>query len=248
MSILVPAKNEQAVLANLVQNLFHLDYPATHLDIWIIDDGSTDATSNIVEKFVRIRPQVRLIRLPRNRGKGHAVRTGVLNAYGRLILFTDADGATPIAELQRLESALDTNIPIAIGSRALASTSTHVHTRWYRRLLGRCFNAYVNLLLLPGLQDTQCGFKLFEAKVARFLFERQHADRYSFDVELLYIARRAGIGFAEVAINWTNVPGSKVNLVADSIRMAIDVMRYRLRHRNVPSFPLPASVQPHQTE
>jgi dolichyl-phosphate beta-glucosyltransferase len=180
-----------------------------------------------------VRNQVRLIQLPRNYGKGHAVRLGVLNSRGASILFADADGATPIQEFERLAAALHDGADIAIGSRALASSETKVATSLHRRLFGRVFNKCVNLILLPSIADTQCGFKIFTRKAALFLFRRQRADRFSFDVELLYMAHKANLNIKEVPINWKNVPGSKVNLILDSLSMFRDVFRFRVIHRGV---------------
>ena len=206
------------------------DFP---YEIIVVDDGSSDETIEVVSKFERVRPQVRSIRLPKNAGKGHAVRLGMLNAKGDRLLFADADGATPIIEAERLIAALDEGADIAIGSRAMLSKDTSVKTVWYSKLLGRSFNFVVNVMVLPGIADTQCGFKLFTKDAANFIFSRQTADRFSFDVEILYIAQRAGFKIKEVPVNWENIPGSKVNLVFDALKMFRDVFRFRVIHRNV---------------
>lgn len=234
LSIIIPAYNEQWRLpSTLIDIIDFLDTQSRSYEIIVVDDGSTDQTEETVRKFERMRPCIRHIRLPQNQGKGHAVRTGVLNSYGRLVLFTDADGATSIRELGRLEEALNEGADIAIGSRAVSSSQTSVQTSFHRRYLGRAFNFFVNLLVLPDVEDTQCGFKLFRAPAAQFLFERQLSNGFSFDVEILLIARKVGLSTREVAINWTNVPGSKVNLVRDSVMMALDMLRFRLRHRGL---------------
>jgi dolichyl-phosphate beta-glucosyltransferase len=187
----------------------------------------------VVRKFERVRQQVRLIQLPKNCGKGHAVKLGVLNSHGRVVLFADADGATPIEEFSRLYGVIKSGGRIAIGSRALASVDTKVSTSIHRRLLGRIFNGWVNAVLLPNIADTQCGFKIFSREAALFLFKHQRAERFSFDVELLYIATKAGLAINEVAINWSNIPGSKVNLFVDSLRMLRDLFKFKMLHRNV---------------
>ena len=234
LSVVIPAYNEELRLPHaLIDMIDVLDARSATYEIIVVDDGSADGTSATVRKFERIRPQVRLVRLPVNRGKGHAVRTGVLNAKGARVLFADADGATPFGEISRLERALDGGADAAIGSRAMVSQDTRVRTVLHRRLLGRVFNAWVNAMLLPKVADTQCGFKLFTRAAAQFLFSRQQSERFSFDVELLYIARRAGLDVREVPVNWTNVPGSKVNLVVDASRMLRDVVVFRWRHRDV---------------
>ena len=234
LSIVVPAYNEERRLPpTLIDIIDFFDRKSVSYEVLVIDDGSTDGTAEVVRKFERVRSQVRLIQLPRNYGKGHAVRLGVLNCRGSNILFADADGATPIQEFDRLQAAISAGADIAIGSRALASNETKVATSLHRRFLGRVFNKCVNMILLPSIADTQCGFKMFSRKAALFLFRRQRADRFSFDVELLYIAHKANLAIKEVPINWTNVPGSKVNLVLDSLSMFRDVFRFKVVHRGV---------------
>ena len=234
LSIIIPAYNEERRLPpTLIDVIDFFDRKSISYEVLVIDDGSKDGTAEVVRKFERVRNQVRLIQLPRNYGKGHAVRLGVLNSRGARILFADADGATPIQEFERLEAALSAGADIAIGSRALASKETKVATSIHRRLFGRVFNKCVNMILLPSIADTQCGFKIFTRKAALFLFRRQRADRFSFDVELLYMAHKADLAVTEVPINWTNVPGSKVNLVLDSLSMFRDVFRFKVIHRGI---------------
>lgn len=234
LSVVVPAFNERWRLPpTIIDMVDYLERKDFAYEIIVVDDGSTDETAEIVKKFERVREQVRLIRLPRNAGKGHAVRTGILNAKGAHIIFADADGSTPISEIDRLLDAIRNGADVAIGSRALSSDETQVKTVWYRKLLGRSFNYVVNVILLPGIADTQCGFKMFTAKAAEFLFTRQKSDGFSFDVEILFIAQRAGLKIAEIPINWENVPGSKVSLVLDALRMFRDVFRFKVQHRNI---------------
>lgn len=234
LSVVVPSFNEEWRLPpTLVDMIDFLDARGTSYEIIVVDDGSSDRTADVVKKFERIRSSISLIRVPRNYGKGHAVRLGMLSARGARVLFADADGSTPFGEVARLEQALAGGADIAIGSRALASKETHVSTVWYRKFLGRAFNFCVNVMLLPSIADTQCGFKIFTAAAARFLFERQQSDGFSFDVEILFLARKAGLKIAEVPINWQNVPGSKVSLILDAMRMFRDVMIFKVRHRDV---------------
>lgn len=234
ISIVVPAFNEERRLPpTLLDMIDFFDSQPLSYEIIVVDDGSTDSTSEVVRKFERVREQVKLFQLPKNYGKGHAVRVGVVNSRGNRILFADADGATPIQEFHRLQGALDAGADIAIGSRALGSSDTRVSTSLHRKLLGRIFNFCVNTVLLPSITDTQCGFKLFTRASALFLFKRQKSDRFSFDVEILYIATKAGLSVQEVAINWNNIPGSKVSLLVDSLCMLRDVFKFRVRHRSV---------------
>jgi dolichyl-phosphate beta-glucosyltransferase len=234
LSIVVPAYNEERRLPPTLIDMIDFceeNYPS--YEIIVVDDGSSDKTSSTVQKFAKVRPTVRLIRLPRNQGKGHAVRPGVLSSRGDYVLFADADGATPISELSRLMTAAKTGSDVVIGSRAKQSDETKVSTVIHRKILGRVFNKVVNLLLLPGIADTQCGFKLFTKRAAAYLFSQQQSDRFSFDVELLFLAQQVKLTLTEVPINWTNVPGSKVNLVLDAIAMFRDILRFKVIHRGV---------------
>jgi len=232
LSIVIPAYNEQWRLpTTLIDVIDLMDTKGLIYEVIVVDDGSSDDTCEMVRKFEKIRPQLRLISYPRNHGKGYAVRTGILNARGKRILFMDADGATSIKEIDRLMRAMDSGAEVAIGSRAKTSSETHVKTHWYRKIIGRIFNFLVNLLLIPEIADTQCGFKLFSRDAARFIFKVQRADGFSFDVELLYLAKKIGLKISEVPVNWQNVPGSKVNLLLDSTKMFLDILLYRFKHR-----------------
>lgn len=234
ISIVVPAYNEERRLPPTLLDLVdYFDRQSLAYEIIVVDDGSTDGTSEVVRKFERVREQVKLIQLPKNYGKGHAVRLGALNTHGKTILFADADGATPVSEFSKLYEAIQGGAEIAIGSRALYSEETKVSTSFHRKILGRIFNSIVNSLLLPQLKDTQCGFKMFSRSAGLFLFKQQRSDRFSFDVELLYIARKAQIGIREISVNWTNIPGSKVNLIVDSFTMFRDLFRFKVWHRAV---------------
>lgn len=228
LSVVIPAFNEERRLPATVKALrAFLDADGRATEVLVVDDGSTDGTSAVVRDAERQDSRIRLIRLAQNQGKGAAVRTGIVNASGRRILFCDADGATPFAELYRLEAALDAGAQVAIGSRALPSRDTRVEARLHRRISGRLFAAIVALLTVRHIADTQCGFKLFEAGAAHDLFSRMRMHGYSFDVEVLLMAARGGYRVAEVPVNWTHIPGSKVHVVRDGLAMAADVMRIR---------------------
>lgn len=230
ISIVIPAYNEECRLPKTLLSIVgYFGRRKLTYEIIVVDDGSRDHTVQQVQQFQIHSPQVKLLSLPQNRGKGFAVRSGVLSARGKLILFNDADGATPIEEIERLENAIHSGAQVAIGSRALISKDTHVETHWHRIVLGRMFNAVVNFLLLPGIADTQCGFKMFLKPVAHSIFSKQTADRFSFDVEVLFLARKFGYTITEVPVNWVNQPGSKVNLVRDSARMFFDMVKFRIR-------------------
>jgi dolichyl-phosphate beta-glucosyltransferase len=195
----------------------------------LVDDGSRDRTTATGRSLAEEFPELRVIRLASNHGKGYAVRTGVINALGGTVLFADADGSTPIVEIERLEAALASGADVAVGSRELRATGVRVQAKLYRRFMGRTFHHMVRWLADVDVTDTQCGFKLFRAPVAQDLFSRMVMNGFSFDVEVLVMAKRRGYRIAEVPVNWVHQPGSKVRLTRDSLRMAADLFRIRGR-------------------
>lgn len=230
LSIVIPAYNEARRLPPYLKAIrAYLTTRGISYEIVVVDDGSRDGTGAVVEEIGRREPSLRLLTLPRNRGKGCAVRTGILAARGALCLIADADGATPIEELARLESALAEGADLAIGSRFRASRDPRyrVRARWHRSVLGNLFNWCVRRLGIPDIDDTQCGFKLLPASVARDLFSVARIDGYGFDLELLYLARKRGYTVAEVAINWADQPGSKVWVLRDGLRMFLELLAVR---------------------
>lgn len=231
LSIVIPAFNEEARLGpTLDAYLAYCLQTARRVEVIVVDDGSLDRTSAVVNSYAGQHPEVRLIRLAENQGKGQAVRSGVVNAQGKQILFADADGATPLTELERLEAAIHGGADVAIGSRALHDEGVRIKARLYRRVIGRIFHGLVEILTVPRVKDTQCGFKLFRGAVAHDLFSRMRVRGFSFDVEVLMMAQRRGYSIAEVPVNWTHQPGSKVNLVVDSARMLRDLFIIRGRY------------------
>jgi dolichyl-phosphate beta-glucosyltransferase len=228
LSIVIPAYNEASRLEPTVRDIVAYCRETTRsFELILVDDGSQDGTSTLGRKLAVEFPELRLIRLAANHGKGHAVRTGVVNAIGHSILFADADGATPIREIERLEQALESGADVAVGSRAFRAEGIQVHAKLYRHAIGRTFHLLVKWLADAGVKDTQCGFKLFRFPVAQDLFSRMRMNGFSFDVEVLVMARRQGYRVAEVPVNWTHQPGSKVRLTLDSLRMAADLVRIR---------------------
>jgi dolichyl-phosphate beta-glucosyltransferase len=228
LSIVIPAYNEESRIEPTIRDMVGYCRPAGRtFELILVDDGSQDGTSTVGWNLAGEFPELRLIRLAANRGKGYAVRTGVVNAIGRTVLFADADGATPISEIERLELALDSGADVAVGSRAFRTEGVRVQAKLYRHLIGRTFHLLVEWLADSGVKDTQCGFKLFRSPVAQDLFSRIRLNGFSFDVELLVMARRRRYRVAEVPVNWTHQPGSKVRLTRDSIRMAADLVRIR---------------------
>jgi dolichyl-phosphate beta-glucosyltransferase len=201
-------------------------------EILVVDDGSRDGTAAVVEAFRTTHPAVRLLRLARNTGKGGAIRRGIHEARGELQLIADADGATPIQELTRLEASIGNGADIAIGSRFLAARDSRyrVKARWHRRVLGDVFSWIVRRVGVRDITDTQCGFKLFRKAVAQDLFSVSCVDGYGFDLEILYVARRRGYRVSEVPVNWTDQPGSKVRVLRDGPRLLWDLLAVRCRY------------------
>ena len=235
LSVIIPAYNERERLVTYMTEITgYLGRRAKPYEVLVVDDGSHDGTAALVEQFRTKEPAVRLLRLAQNTGKGCAVRTGMQVARGEFQLMADADGATPIQELERLEAAIGTGADIAIGSRFLASRDRGytVKARWHRSVLGNTFNWIVQRLGIPGISDTQCGFKLFRKTVARDLFGAVLVAGYGLDLELLYVAQRRGYRIAEVPVNWADQPGSKVRVLQDGLRMLLDLFAVRRNYAN----------------
>jgi dolichyl-phosphate beta-glucosyltransferase len=221
-SIIIPAHNEALrILPYLRSITSYMQSRGQPYEVLVVDDGSTDATASVVETLAATAPEIRLLRAPLRQGKGAAVRRGMQAAVGHLQLFTDADGATPIQELARLEEAVARGADLAIGSRTLASRLPDytVQARLYRTMLGGLFNSIVQHSGLRGITDTQCGFKLFRQAVATDLFGISSIDGYGFDLELLYVAQQRGYRIAEIPVNWSDRPGSKVRTLRDGLTM-----------------------------
>ena len=232
LSVVIPAYNEQGRLEPTLRSYAgYFRGRAIAFELIVVDDGSRDGTTALVDRVAEELPELRLIRLAENRGKGYAVRSGVVNARGGLVLFADADGATPPEELERLRAAIEAGADVAIGSRVLTTGATTVRARLHRRLIGRAFHLLVRLCGVQDIADTQCGFKLFRGEVAHALFSRMRTAGFSFDVEVLMMARLCGYRIAEVPVNWVHQPGSRINLVTDSVRMAGELLLIRARRQ-----------------
>jgi len=237
LSVVIPAFNEAARIGPYLAAIRdYLDSTYPHeTEVLVVDDGSRDGTANLVERIADGWPALRLIRHELNRGKGAAIRTGVLAACGRRILFADADGATPIEEERRLAIALANGAAVAAASRYLPDVGVSRERNLRRGTAGVVFRWLAKRLVGVGVQDTQCGFKMFEADAAKTLFEASSETGYLLDLEVLALAKRFGFPVAEVAVNWSEKPGSKVRIVRDSVRMFAGLWRLRRRVRTVPA-------------
>ncbi len=201
------------------------------LEVIVVDDGSRDSTARLVEEFARQRPCVRLLRNPGNRGKGYAVRHGMLEAKGKWILYTDADLSSPIGEIEKLcQAACEQKAGVAIGSRAVDRSMVEVHQPAMRELSGRFFNLEMQMETGLSFRDTQCGSNCMKAEAARQIFTRQKQDGFSFDVEDLLIAKKLGIRAVEVPVRWANVEGTKVRL-SQGMMSFLDLVKIRMDHR-----------------
>jgi dolichyl-phosphate beta-glucosyltransferase len=231
ISVVIPAYNEADRLpATLARLGAFLTDRREASEVIVVADGSTDETVAIAAAAARHMPCPLSVRAqPGNRGKGHCVAQGVRLAAGRRILMTDADLSTPLEELDRLTPWLDRGYAVAIGSRHLRGEGTRVGRKARRALTGWVFALLTSRLVLPGIRDTQCGFKLFEADAARSIFARLTVERFAFDVEVLVIATALGYRVAEVPVSWREDPQSTVRLARDASSMVRDLLRIRRR-------------------
>jgi dolichyl-phosphate beta-glucosyltransferase len=229
LSVVVPCFNEERRLPGafgVVER--YLEGGPRSFELILADDGSTDGTRRIIEDAKRLRPYVRSLRLVRNRGKGRAIAEGIKCSRGELVLLSDVDFSAPIDELPKLEEAIADGADVAIGSRAKRG-AREVDQPLHRRLMGKSFNLLVQSLLLPGIWDTQCGFKLLRGDIARELAGSLRIEGFAYDVELLYLAKHSGYCVSEIPVRWTNSEITRVSALRDSRRMLRDVVRLRLR-------------------
>ena len=230
LSIVIPCYNEQERLPRTIEQVErYLDGKGVSYELILVDDGSSDGTRTVMDEAAGRNSFVRLEALPHNRGKGRALAEGVAVAKGSEILVTDADLSTPIDELPKLQAELDKGAGVAIGSRALPGSRVEVSQPVYRVLMGKAFNLLVQVVLLPGIWDTQCGFKLFRADVAHEAFAELTTDGFGYDPEVLYRAKRRGVRIAEVPVVWRNSAPTKVSPIKSSLDMFRHVLRIRFR-------------------
>ncbi|OGP77443.1 MAG: hypothetical protein A2Z26_06895 [Deltaproteobacteria bacterium RBG_16_66_15] len=229
LSLVIPAYNEEHRIGKtLSENLEFLSKQPYSWEMIVVDDGSQDNTVNIVGSIVKDRPDsVRLLRLPRNRGKGAAVQMGVMNAAGRYVIMADADNATPIEEIGNFlrEAREDT---ILIGSRYVGTSNVERMQSGFRVLIGRLGNLVINLFLLEGIRDTQCGFKMFPLALAKDLFSRQRIHGWGFDMEILTIAQGMGMPIREKGVTWRDVGGSRLRPVRAAVNSFLELVKIKV--------------------
>ena len=231
-SIVVPAYNEGGRLrATLDKVLAYLRQQEWDAEVIVVNDGSRDNTAEIVREFARQNPgqnpTVRLVENPGNRGKGYSVRNGILNSRGDIVLFTDADLSSPIEEMPKLLAALASGADIAIGSRWLRAELQTKRQSAHRQLFGRIFNLLLRIVLGLQFKDTQCGFKAFTRRAAQTILPLQRIQRWGFDPEILFLARKFGFRIAEVPVRWGHVGGTRINPLIDGARMFQEMLRIR---------------------
>ncbi len=232
LSVIVPAFNEAARLPDALWRIRQFcDGGDRAYEVLVVDDGSRDATRSLAKKVESSWPEMQVISLPENHGKGAAVRVGMLAARGGRRLFTDADLSTPIEEVAKLEAELERGAGVAIGSRSVFDSRVELPQPPHRELMSRSYNYLLRHLVLSGLRDTQCGFKLFTDQAAAVCFAQLRCLRFGFDAEVLLRAQLSGIRVAEVGVVWRHADGTHVRPLADSAAMLVElaVLRHRLR-------------------
>ncbi len=227
-SIVIPAYNEGQRLAPTLETvLAYVHQQGWDAEVIVVNDGSRDNTAEIVRSFAAKDPMLRLVENPGNRGKGYAVRNGILNARGEIVLFSDADLSSPIEEMPKLLQALEAGADIAIGSRWLKAELQTTRQSLHRQLFGRIFNGLNRVILGLGFADTQCGFKAFTRRAAQRILPLQRIERWGFDPEILFLARKFGFRVVEVPVRWGHVGGTRINPLIDGARMFQEMLRIR---------------------
>ena len=227
-SIVLPAYNEGARIADTLNKILAYDAKrGLNAEIIVVNDGSSDSTGEMVREYARKHPALRLLENPGNRGKGYSVRNGMLHAHGDILLFTDADLSSPIEEADKLFAALAKGADVAIGSRWLDPQLQIQRQPLHRQLFGRTFNLALRIILGLRFKDTQCGFKAFTRHSAHAIFALQKIERWGFDPELLYLARKLALVVREVPVAWAHREGTRINPLRDGIRMFGEMLKIR---------------------
>lgn len=227
-SIIIPAYNEsQRITATLDKALAHIAQEKWDAEVLVVNDGSRDSTADIIRGYAAKHSIVRLVENPGNRGKGYSVRHGMQNAQGEVLLFSDADLSSPIYEARKLFDALDAGADVAIGSRWLASETQTERQPLYRQFFGRLFNLMLRVVLGLPFKDTQCGFKAFNRRSADAIFPKQRIERWGFDPELLFLAKKFGFVTREVPVEWAHDERSKISPIRDGLKIFLEMLQIR---------------------
>jgi glycosyltransferase involved in cell wall biosynthesis len=220
LSIVIPAYNESARIGQTLDRVMRcIEAYGWDAEVLVVDDGSSDDTVQIVQHMMPSSPRVHLVQNPGNRGKGYSVRNGLLQAAGDIVMFTDADLSAPMEEAERLLAALADGADVAIGSRWIDRTRQTIHQPFYRRFFGRCFNRLTRSVMGLPFKDTQCGFKAFRREAAHLIFRLQRIERWGFDPEILFIARKLNYSIREVPVTWGHDERSRISYLKDGIKM-----------------------------
>jgi glycosyltransferase involved in cell wall biosynthesis len=228
LSIVVPAYNESGRIENALERILScVQERGWNAEVLVVEDGSTDNTAAIVQRWMEKHSNLHLIQNPGNRGKGYSVRNGLLQAAGEIVMFTDADLSAPMEEAERLFSAIRNGADVAIGSRWLDRARQTIHQPLYRQFFGRCFNWITRTVMGLPFRDTQCGFKAFKRTAAQVIFRLQTIERWGFDPEILFIARKLGYEIREVPVTWGHDERSRISYLKDGLKMLEDMARIR---------------------
>jgi len=235
LSVIIPAFNEAERLPSTLEEAYGwlTEQLADSFEIIVVDDGSSDETVAKTRAMIATHPRLKLLVQPQNRGKGAAVRRGMLEAGGDIRLFMDADHSTHIRETVKVLAAIDEGSEVIIASRQHPESDISVSQSWLREHMGKSFNFIMRSIVGLKMEDTQCGFKAFTAKAAEDIFSRQKLEGFSFDVELLFLASKLGYRITEIPVEWINEPNSRVRMIADPLLMFADVVRIRRLHKGI---------------
>ncbi len=228
VSIVIPAYNEEKRLARTLEHVLScVRERGWEAEVLVVDDGSSDATVEVVQRWRKTHPELFLIENPSNCGKGFSVRNGLLQASGQIVMFTDADLSAPIEEAERLFEAIRNGADVAIGSRWLDQAKQTRHQPLYRRFFGRCYNWLTRTVMGLPYKDTQCGFKAFRREAAQSIFRLQTIERWGFDPEILFIAQKLGFRIVEVPVTWGHDERSRISYLRDGTQMLREMFEIR---------------------